>query len=73
MPTLVKKDAYNWVGGPARRDIELKPGMCFSSEPRIYKYTDPKTFIQAALEEVIIITDTGREVITSTPFLDELL
>jgi len=73
LPSLVKKEAYEWVGGAARRDIELKPGMCFSSEPRIYKRVGEKTFIQAALEEVIIITDSGREILTPAPFMDELL
>jgi len=73
LPSIVKKEAYEWVGGAGKRDIELKPGMCFSSEPRIYKYIDGRTFIQCAMEEVIIITDTGREVITSASFMDELL
>jgi len=73
MPSIVKKEAYKWVGGAGKRDIELKPGMCFSSEPRIYKYINRRTFIQSAMEEVIIVTDTGREIATSAPFIDELL
>jgi hypothetical protein len=47
--------------------------MCFSSEPRLYKPIGKGTFIQTAMEEVLIVTDTGREVITSAPFMDELL
>jgi Xaa-Pro aminopeptidase len=70
LPCIVKKEAYENLGN---RDIELKPGMCFSSEPRLFKYLNAKTFIQAALEEVILVTETGREVITSAPFVEELL
>jgi len=70
LPCIVKKKAYENLG---KRDIELKPGMCFSSEPRLFKYVGPKKFIQAAMEEVVIITETGREVVTSAPFVDELL
>jgi hypothetical protein len=47
--------------------------MCFSSEARLYKPIGKGMFIQTAMEEVLIVTDTGREVITSAPFMDELL
>jgi Xaa-Pro aminopeptidase len=70
LPCIVKKEAYENLGA---RDIELKPGMCFSSEPRLFKYIGPKKFIQVGLEEVVIVTESGREVITSAPFVDELL
>lgn len=69
-----KTKAYDELGErSSRRNLELKPGMCFSSEPRLYKPIGKGTFIQTAMEEVLIVTDTGREVITSAPFMDELL
>lgn len=75
LPSIVKRSGYDYVGGPGKRNIELKPGMCFSSEPRLYRYVKGKgkTFLQCAMEEVILVTDTGREVLTSAPFIDELL
>jgi Xaa-Pro dipeptidase len=73
MPSIVKKKAYDWVGGAGRRDLELKPGMVFSSEPRLFKPIGKGVFIQTAMEEVIAVTDTGHEVLTSASFMEELL
>lgn len=70
LPCIVKKEAYE---NPGNRDIKLKPGMCFSAEPRLFKYIGPKKFIQVGLEEIVIVTESGREVITSAPFVDDLL
>jgi hypothetical protein len=34
---------------------------------------DDKTYIQAALEESVMVTDDGVEVLTSAPFMQECL
>ena len=57
----------------SRLDLVLEPGMCFTLEPRFYKMLDDKTYIQAALEESVMVTDSGVEVLTSAPFMEECL
>jgi len=57
----------------SRLDLVLEPGMCFTLEPRFYKMLDEKTYIQAALEESVMVTDDGVEVLTSAPFMEECL
>jgi Xaa-Pro dipeptidase len=57
----------------SRLDLVLEPGMCFTLEPRLYKMLDEKTYIQAALEESVMVTDDGVEVMTTAPFLQECL
>jgi Xaa-Pro aminopeptidase len=56
-----------------RLDLVLEPGMCFTLEPRFYKLLDDKTYIQAALEESVLVTDEGVDVLTTAPFLQECL
>jgi Xaa-Pro aminopeptidase len=56
-----------------RLDLVLQPGMCFTLEPRYYRMLDDGTYIQAALEESVMVTDDGVEVLTSAPFLQECL
>jgi Xaa-Pro dipeptidase len=58
---------------PAHLDVVLEPGMCFTLEPRFHKMTGEGTYIQAALEETVMVSETGVEVLTTTPFLDECL
>jgi Xaa-Pro aminopeptidase len=57
----------------SRLDLILEPGMCFTLEPRFHKMIDDKTYIQAALEETVMVSDDGVEVLTTTPFLQECL
>jgi Xaa-Pro aminopeptidase len=57
----------------SRLDLVLEPGMCFTLEPRFYRMLDDKTYIQAALEESVMVTDDGAEVLTSAPFMQECL
>lgn len=57
----------------SRLDLVLEPGMCFTLEPRFYKMLDDKTYIQAALEESVMVTDSGVEVLTSAPFMEDCL
>jgi Xaa-Pro dipeptidase len=57
----------------SRLDLVLEPGMCFTLEPRFYRMLDDKTYIQAALEESVMVTDDGVEVLTSAPFMQECL
>jgi Xaa-Pro aminopeptidase len=58
---------------PAHLDVVLEPGMCFTLEPRYHKMVDDSTYIQAALEETVMVTDDGVEVLTTTPYIQELL
>ena len=58
---------------PAHLDVVLEPGMCFTLEPRFHKMVEDDTYIQAALEETVMVTDDGVEILTTTPFLDECL
>jgi hypothetical protein len=45
----------------------------FTLEPRFHKVTGDSTYIQAALEETVMVSDDGVEILTTTPFLDECL
>ena len=54
-------------------DLVLQPGMCFTLEPRFYKMLDDNTYIQAALEETVMVSEDGVEVLTSAPFMEECL
>jgi Xaa-Pro aminopeptidase len=58
---------------PDHLDVVLEPGMCFTLEPRYHKMIDEGTYIQAALEETVMVTEDGVEVLTTTPYYDELL
>jgi Xaa-Pro aminopeptidase len=58
---------------PDHLDVVLEPGMCFTLEPRFHKMLDEKTYIQAALEETVMVTDHGVDVLTTTPFMQECL
>jgi len=58
---------------PAHLDVVLEPGMCFTLEPRFHRMIDDKTYIQAALEETVMVSDDGVEVLTTTPFIQECL
>jgi Xaa-Pro aminopeptidase len=58
---------------PAHLDVVLEPGMCFTLEPRFHKMVDDKTYIQAALEETVMVAEDGVEVLTTTPFIQECL
>lgn len=57
----------------SRLDLVLEPGMCFTLEPRYFKMLDDKTYIQAALEESVMVTEDGAEVLTPAPFIQECL
>jgi Xaa-Pro aminopeptidase len=57
----------------ARLDLVLEPGMCFTLEPRFFKMLDDRAYIQAALEESVMVTDDGVEVLTTAPFIQECL
>lgn len=58
---------------PDHLDLVLEPGMCFTLEPRYFKMLDDATYIQSALEETVMVTDDGVEILTPAPFLDECL
>jgi Xaa-Pro dipeptidase len=58
---------------PAHLDVVLEPGMCFTLEPRFHKMVGEGTYIQAALEETVMVSEDGVEILTTTPFLDECL
>jgi len=58
---------------PDHLDVVLEPGMCFTLEPRFHKMLDDGTYIQAALEETVMVSEDGVEVLTSTPFLEDCL
>jgi Xaa-Pro aminopeptidase len=58
---------------PAHLDLVLEPGMCFTLEPRYFRTLDGDTFIQAALEETVMVSEDGVEVLTTAPYYDELL
>jgi Xaa-Pro dipeptidase len=55
----------------AHLDLVLEPGMCFTLEPRFFKMLDDRTYIQAALEESVMVSDDGVEVLTTAPFIQE--
>jgi Xaa-Pro aminopeptidase len=56
-----------------RLDLVLEPGMCFTLEPRYFRMLDDTTYIQAALEESVMVTADGAEVLTPAPFIQECL
>ena len=58
---------------PDHLDVVLEPGMCFTLEPRFHKMLDDGTYIQAALEETVMVSEDGVEVLTTTPYLEECL
>jgi Xaa-Pro dipeptidase len=58
---------------PPHLDVVLEPGMCFTLEPRFHKMIDESTYIQAALEETVMVAEDGVEILTTTPFLQECL
>jgi Xaa-Pro dipeptidase len=68
LPICMKKGT-----APERLDLVLEPGMCFTLEPRFHKMLDDKTYIQAALEESVMVADDGVEVLTTAPFMQESL
>lgn len=67
LPIILRADAYKQ---PGRLDLTLQSGMVFTLEPRLYKPLDENTFIQASLEEIILVTEAGCEVLTNAPFLE---
>jgi Xaa-Pro dipeptidase len=68
LPICMKKGT-----APEHLDLVLEPGMCFTLEPRFHKMLDDKTYIQAALEESVMVADDGVEVLTTAPFIQECL
>ncbi len=52
-------------------DLVLEPGMCFTLEPKFHKLIGENTFIQVGLEETLMVTDDGVDVLTSAPFIQE--
>ncbi len=52
--------------------VELKPGMIFSMEPGIFIPGVPGGG-GVRLEDTILITEEGNEVLTKTPFDENLL
>ncbi|MCC6222565.1 MAG: aminopeptidase P family protein [Thermoleophilia bacterium] len=58
---------------PDHLDVVLEPGMCFTLEPRFHRMIGDGTYIQAALEETVMVSETGVEVLTTTPFIEECL
>jgi len=57
----------------SRLDLILEPGMCFTLEPRFFKMIDDRTYIQAALEETVMVTEDGAEILTPASFIQECL
>jgi Xaa-Pro aminopeptidase len=51
------------------KDMLLQPGMIFALEPKSYK----KGLGCVGLEDMILVTESGRRVLTKTRYLDELL
>ena len=70
LPIIMRAEAYS-----KRRDLDLtlEPGMVFTLEPRLYKNIDEQQIIQASLEEIILVTEGGCEVLTDAPFLEDLV
>jgi Xaa-Pro dipeptidase len=67
LPILMKKEAYKESGDI---DLTLKPGMVFSIEPRVFM----KGELGCGLEQVMLVTDTGSEVVTrKAPYENGLL
>ena len=51
------------------KDLLLQPGMILALEPKTYK----KNVGSVGLEDMILVTDSGGQVLTKTGYLDELL
>jgi len=56
----------------SEKEVELKPGMIFSMEPGIFIPGTPGGG-GVRLEDTILITETGNEVLTTTPYDENLL
>jgi Xaa-Pro aminopeptidase len=63
LPILMKAGS-----APERLDMVLEPGMCVAIEPHCHRPLPDGSFIQSALEETVLITETGFEVITTAPY-----
>ena len=50
------------VGDPFVADVELEPGMVFTVEPWYY---DHDRDVAVFLEEMVVVTETGCEVLTA--------
>ncbi len=63
---LRRHGVSHWVGmevhDPGGLDRDLQPGMVFTIEPGLY---DPETNIGIRIEDVILVTDKGCEVLTT--------
>ena len=67
--------AYGLHGNPAiGPDVEapLEPGMVVNIEPRIAMFDRPQVG-GVQLEEIVLVTDDGTELLTTTPFDEALL
>jgi Xaa-Pro aminopeptidase len=53
-------------------DYELRPGMVMCVEPRVTLYDQPEIG-GAHLEESVLVTETGHELLSRCRFEDELL
>jgi Xaa-Pro aminopeptidase len=51
------------------QDMILEPGMIFALEPKTYK----EGFAAAGLEDMVLVTESGCEVLTKAHYLEELL
>jgi Xaa-Pro aminopeptidase len=51
-----------------RLDLTLEPGMCIAIEPHCHKMLDDGSYLHSALEETVLVTESGPEVITSAPY-----
>jgi Xaa-Pro aminopeptidase len=51
-----------------RLDLALEPGMCVAIEPHCHKMLDDGSYLHSALEETVLITEDGPEVLTSAPY-----
>lgn len=60
------------IAAASEREVVLKPGMVFSLEPGIFIPGVPGGG-GVRLEDTILVTETGNEVLTTTPYDEELL